>query len=64
MFISFKVVYTLKALLQNKKSYDHETMHEIYVLKLYKLYINDDPELTLTYFTVTVLDRMFQPVFR
>ena len=22
-----------------------------YVFKLYKLYINDDPELTLTYFT-------------
>ena len=24
---------------------------EQYVLKLYKVYINDDPELTLTYFT-------------
>ena len=24
---------------------------EQYVLKLYKIYINDDPELTLTYFT-------------
>ena len=24
---------------------------EHYVLKLYKVYINDDPELTLTYFT-------------
>ena len=25
---------------------------EHYVLKLYKVYINDDPELTLTYFTI------------
>ena len=24
---------------------------EYYVLKLYKVYINDDPEFTLTYFT-------------
>ena len=26
---------------------------EHYVLKLYKVYINDDPELTTTYFTTT-----------
>ena len=36
-------------LLQNQKSYDLETWH--WGLKLYKVYINDDPGLTLTYFT-------------
>ena len=32
-----------------------------YVLKLYKVYINDDPELTLTYFTTT--SNLAKPVF-
>ena len=36
-----------KNLLQNQKSYDLETQG----LKLYKVYINGDPGLTLTYFT-------------
>ena len=38
-------------LLQNQKSYDLETWHVALGLKLYKVYINDDPGLTLTYFT-------------
>ena len=33
-------------LLQNPKSYDLEFWHAAF----YKVYINDDPELTLTYF--------------
>ena len=32
-------------------SYDFETWHIHQGLKLYKVYINDDPVLTLTYFT-------------
>ena len=35
-----------------QKSYDLETWHAHYVLKLYKVYINDDPELTLTHFKI------------
>ena len=38
-------------LLQNQKAYHLETWHVALGLKLYKLYINDDPGLTLTYFT-------------
>ena len=37
--------------LQNQKSYDLETWHVAFGLKLYKVYTNDDPRLTLTYFT-------------
>ena len=45
-------VKTLKnLLLQNQKSYDLETWHVAWELKLYKVDINGDPELTLTYFT-------------
>ena len=35
--------------LQNQKAYDLETWHVALGLKLYKVYINDDPGLTLTY---------------
>ena len=48
-------------LLQNQKSYDLETWHVALgcvwysFVKLYKFYINDDPGLTLTYFTCFVL---------
>ena len=38
-------------LLQNQKSYDLETWHVELGFKLYKVYINNDPGLTLTYFT-------------
>ena len=38
-------------LFQNQKSYDLETLLEQRGLKLYTVYINDDPWLTLTYFT-------------
>ena len=31
-------------------AYNHEIGMEHYVLKLYKVYLNDDTELTLTYF--------------
>ena len=31
---------------------------EHYVLKLYKVYVNDDPELTLTYFTIHVMSNL------
>ena len=34
---------------------------EYYVLNLYKVYINDDTELTLTYFTI--LSNLAKPVF-
>ena len=37
-------------LLQNQKSYDLEIWHVALGLKLYKVYLNDDPGLTLTYF--------------
>ena len=37
-------------LLQNQKPYDLETWHVALGTKLYKVYINDDPGLTLTYF--------------
>ena len=37
-------------LLQNRKSYDLETWHVASGIKLCKVYINDDPELTLTHF--------------
>ena len=38
-------------LLQNQKSYYLKTWHVASALKLYQVYINDDPGLTLTYFT-------------
>ena len=38
-------------LLQNRKSYDLETWHVASGTQAYKVYINDDPGLTLTYFT-------------
>ena len=38
-------------LLQNRKSYDLKTWHVSSWTKFYKVYINDDPGLTLTYFT-------------
>ena len=38
-------------ILQNQKSYDLEILHVGFGHKLYKVYINDDPGLTLTYFT-------------
>ena len=40
---------TFKNLLQNQKSYDLETWH--CGLKLYKVHVNDNPGLTLTYVT-------------
>ena len=39
-------------LLQNQKSYYLETWHVALGLKLFKVYINDDPGLTLTYIKV------------
>ena len=46
------MVKTLKnLLLQNQKSYDLETWHVASGIQAYKVYINDDPGLTLTYFT-------------
>ena len=40
-------------LLQNRKYDDLETLHGVYRgCKPYKIYINDDPGLTLTYFIV------------
>ena len=33
-----------------KISYDHETCHGAVCTQLHKVYINDDPELTLTHF--------------
>ena len=45
------MVKTLKnLLLQNQKSYDLETWHVASVTQAYKVYINDDPVLTLTSF--------------
>ena len=38
-------------LLQNQKSYDLETWHVALGTHIYKVYINDDPGLTLTCFT-------------
>ena len=38
-------------LLQNQKSYDLETWHVALGLQALQNYINDDPGLTLTYFT-------------
>ena len=40
----------LHTILQNKKSYDLETLHAAFVaqFKLYKVFINADPGLTLT----------------
>ena len=45
------MVKTFKNLLQNQKSYDLETRHVASGNQLYRVYINDDPGLTLTYFT-------------
>ena len=36
---------------------------EQYVLKLYKVYINDDPELTLTYFKTIYMSNFAKLVF-
>ena len=45
------MIKTLKNLfLQNQKSYDLETWHVVLGLKCYKIYVNDDSELTMTYF--------------
>ena len=44
------MVKSFKNLLQNQKSYDLETWHVVSGFKLYTVYINDDPGLTLTYF--------------
>ena len=44
------MVKTFENLLQNQKSYDLETWHVALGLKLYKVYINDDPGMTLSYF--------------
>ena len=38
-------------LLQNQKSYDLETWHVVSGTQALQSYINDDPGLTLTYFT-------------
>ena len=38
-------------LLQNRKSYDLKTCHAALGLQLYKVCLNGDPGLTLTYFT-------------
>ena len=38
-------------LLQNQKSYDLETWHVLLGTQVLQVYINDDPGLTLTYFT-------------
>ena len=40
-----------KNLLQNQKSYDLETWHAASGTQALQVYINDDPGLTLTYFT-------------
>ena len=41
---------TFKNLLfQNQKAYDFETWHE--AMELYKVCLNHDPEMTLTFFT-------------
>ena len=46
------MVKTLKnLLLWNQKADDLETWYAASVLEYYQVYINDDPELTLTYFT-------------
>ena len=42
---------TLKNLLQNQKSYDLETWRVASGTQALKAYINDNPGLTLTYFT-------------
>ena len=39
-----------KNLLPNQKSCDLETLHDHWGIKVYKVYINDDPRLTLTFF--------------
>ena len=36
---------------------------EHYVLKLYKVYINDDPDLTLTHFKTIIMSNLAKPVF-
>ena len=47
-----KLIKTLKnLLLQNQKSYDLQLGMYHWGPKLYKVYINDDPGLPLTYFT-------------
>ena len=46
-------------LLQNLLSYDLELGMENYVLKLYKVYINDEPELTLTLRQCHILQKYF-----
>ena len=51
---------TFKNLLQNLSSYDHELGMEHYILKLYRVYINDDPELILTHFkTMSNLAKLY-----
>ena len=40
----------LKKILQNRKAYDFETWHEASGMKLYKVYINHEPGMNLTYF--------------
>ena len=44
------LIYGKNLLLQNQKTYDLETWHAASEIKLYIVYINDDPGLTLTYF--------------
>ena len=48
---AFTPIYGKNLLLQNRKSYDFETWHVASGTQLYKVYINDYPGLTLTYFT-------------
>ena len=38
-------------LIQNQKSYDFETWHEYQAMELYKVCINHDRGMTLTFFT-------------
>ena len=46
-------------LLQNQNSFDLETWHAALGLKFYKVCINDDPLLTLTYFTARSKSKCF-----
>ena len=45
------MVKTLKNLLRNQKADDLETWYAAWVLEYYQVCSNDDPGLTLTYFT-------------
>ena len=53
--------YFKNLLFQDRKSYDLETCHATSGVMLYKININDDPRLTLTFFkTILVLYMSFE----